>query len=126
MSTHNNPYQGFEASSMPGYKQPFNQCACGFADACGNEHQPAVKVEQVVRVGSNGQKETVHRVIPLGHMYQSIMHIPFSPWDGKLSVNDLYPKKVKAYQSPAYPFVCDRPMAGSALCSAQGASQCSP
>ena len=126
MSNPNNPYNGFNTPFVPGYNQPFNQCACGFPDACGNEHQPAVKVERVTRVGANGQKETVNRVVPLGHMYQSIMHRPFSTWDGQLALNDLYPKKAKPYQPPAIPAICDRPLAGAALCSAQGGAQCNP
>jgi hypothetical protein len=126
MSNPNNPYQGFSSPFVPGYNQPFNQCACGFPDACGNEHQPAIKIERVTRVGATGQQETVNRVIPLGHMYESIAHRAFTPWDGQLALNDLYPSKVRAYRPPALPWVCDRPMAGASLCSAQGNSQCSP
>jgi len=127
MANPNNPYAGFDSPYVPGYHQPFNQCACGYPDACGNEHQPAVKIERVTRVGADGQKETINRVVPLGHMYQSIMHRPFSAWDGQLALNDLYPKKFKAYRPPAYPYVCDRPLAGAALCSAQGgAATCGP
>ena len=121
-----NPYNGFSSPFFPGYNQPFNQCGCGYSDACGNEHQPAVKIERITRTTMSGQSETVNRVAPLGHIYQSVMHRPFSTWDGQLALNDLYSKKSKHYTPPAIPAVCDRPLAGAALCSAQGGAQCSP
>lgn len=125
--TNNNPYQGFDLPYAPSYNDPYNRCSCGAASACGNEHQPAVKVESVTRVGANGQKENVSRVVPLGHIYPSVAHRAFSVWDGALALNDLYAPKQRSYQPPAFPFVCDRPLAGASLCTARGgAAQCSP
>jgi hypothetical protein len=124
--THN-PYQGFDTPYVPGYNQPFNQCGCGGPDACGNEHQPAVKVENVTRVTATGQRETVTRTVALGHFYDTVVHKPYAIWDGQLALNDLYKNKQRGYKPPALPYVCDRPMAGSSLCSAQGGvGQCGP
>ena len=122
----NNPYQGFDTPFVPGYGQAYNQCACGAPDACGMEHQPAVKVENITRVTAAGHKENVTRVVPLGRIYESINHKAFATWDGQLALNDLYKPSVKPYRPPALPYVCDRPLSGAALCSAQGSASCSP
>jgi hypothetical protein len=126
--SNNNPYQGFDTPYVPGYNQPFNQCGCGGPDACGNEHQAAVKVENVTRVTATGKRENVTRVVPLGHIYDTVVHKAFATWDGKLALNDLYKPHSRTYRPPALPYVCDRPMAGSSLCSAQGggSGQCGP
>ena len=123
----NNPYQGFDSPYMPNYGDPFNSCGCGAASACGNEHQPTVKIQTVTRTTATGAKETVHQVAPLGHIYTSVAHVPFTTWDGSLASNDLYLRKGRPYQPPALPFVCDRPLGGSSLCSASTApGSCSP
>jgi hypothetical protein len=133
-----NPYIGFNNSFVPGYSEPFNQCGCGYLEACSDEPQQAVVVERVTRVAKNGRKETIDRIAPVGQFYQSIMHRPFSTWDGQLALNDLYYRKSKQYASSssgatqsassnlALPAICDRPLAGAALCSAQGGAQCNP
>ena len=127
--TNSNPYQGFNHASVPGYSQPFNQCGCGGPDACGNEHQPAVKVETVLRMSATGQHEQVTRTVPLGHIYAAVTHKAFSIWDGNLALNDLYKPKPRPYMPPALPYVCDRPMSGAAMCGMNGGSvsgQCGP
>lgn len=121
------PYKGFDSQSVPGYNQPYNQCGCGVPDACGNPHQPSVKVETVKIATATGTTKTVTRVAALGSMYNHINQVPFSTWDGSLALNDLYGPKKKPYRPPAVPYVCDRPMAGSSLCSSSfGKSPCDP
>jgi hypothetical protein len=122
-----NQYNGFNNSFTPGYNQPFNQCGCGAADACGGEHQAAVKIEKVKMATGTGQVKEVQKVVQLGSFYTHVNQIPFSVWDGSLALNDLYGPNKKPYRPPAIPYVCDRPVAGSALCSASlGKSPCDP
>jgi hypothetical protein len=114
--TNSNPYQGFSHPSVPGYNQPFNQCGCGGPDACGTEHQAAIKMATVTRMSATGQREQVTQTVPLGHFYATAPHNAFAIWDGNLALNDLYKSKQKHYMPPALPYVCDRPMSGAAMC----------
>lgn len=120
------PYKGFSSQSVPGYNQPYNQCGCGVQESCGNAHQPSVKIENVKIASATGTK-TVQKVVPLGALYNHVNQVQFSTWDGALALNDLYGPHKKPYRPPAVPYVCDRPMAGSSLCSSSfGKSPCDP
>lgn len=121
------PYRGFNSPALPGYNQPFNQCGCGIPDSCGNQHQPSVKIENVKIATATGGTKTVQKVVPLGALYNHVGQVPFSTWDGSLALNDLYGAQKKPYRPPAIPYVCDRPVAGSSLCSSSfGKSPCDP
>lgn len=119
-----NPFGGFNNNDYPGYNQAYDRCSCGQPTACGNEHQAAVQVQTVTRTSASGQKEQVQVVKPIGSFFPDLANRAFAVWDGALALNDLSPPKFKAYRPPAYPYVCDRPMAGSSLCSASGS--CNP
>ena len=120
-----NNYQGFDSPYYPGYNQPYDRCSCGGPDACGNEHKSAITLTTMSRANKNGTTDQLTVVNPVGKMYANTVHRPFAVWDGHLALSDLKPPKVKPYQPPGYAYVCDRPMAGSSLCSMSGGS-CNP
>jgi hypothetical protein len=120
-----NPYQGMESPFFPGYDQSYDRCTCGMPDACGAEHKPAVTVQTLARTTRSGKVEHVTSVNPIGKFYANTAHKAFAVWDGHLALNDLNQPKSKPYQPPALPFVCDRPMSGSSLCSLSSGT-CNP
>jgi hypothetical protein len=124
MSSDYNPYMGFNSPYYPGYAQSYDRCSCGGPEACGNEHAPAVKVVQVSRATRGGKSETVNVVQPIGEYYRHLGVTPYSTWDGSLAMSDLKPPRYKPYRPPALPFICDRPLQGSSLCTIS--SPCHP
>ena len=120
-----NPYRGMESPFFPGYDKPSDNCGCGAPEACGAEHKAAITVETVTRVSKSGQKSSVVVARPIGRMYHHTASKAFAAWDGHLALNDLHAPKVQPYQPPALPYVCDRPLSGSDLCSMNG-GRCNP